>query len=268
MNRTLIYLLLTIFLLSCAGARRSTPPQTEIFSLPPVPSQSNVEARTDSITYFTRFFDRQNESQFKIPAGMTGELLRKKLQQTEITVQKLLSDRPDTLFLLAFDEWCFFALIGLQDLFKEEFNRPSHSYDADGGILFTFDKDVSGLLPYIQENRRICREKTQLVYNVLDVLDRPLNAEKQSRGLLALTRMLEKIDIKKSESGYEPFQRSAEGLYLTPGVLASRVENIFSRMSENQVLEKAKELKGNIQKQLSKPLDRAFVEKMQTSKEL
>ncbi len=268
MNKTLVFLLFAIYMLSCAGTRRSAPPAGDIYSVTREHDPDGKTAVTDSVAYFTRLFDRYCESQSPLPEKKPAAVLQKELEQTAQTVESLLTRRPDTLLAFAFDECHFYALIRLQQRLEQEFHRPSHGYAADGGIMFTFDKNVGGLLPYIQQNGKICRKKTRLVFDVLDRLLEPMEAEKQQRGILALSRMLDKIHIKKSESGYEPFQRSAKGLYLTPGALSLRMEQILTVMAAGAPARQAQVLFEKIKRGLEKPLDRKFVEKMQTSKEM
>jgi len=143
-----------------------------------------------------------------------------------------------------------------------EYNK----YETHG--KWVFQQKVSWMLVLIRENDKYSRLKTDCLYRVMNILQQLEDPAERIRTWHAIDRMLENIDIKKSASGYEPFRRSANGLYTDCGVIINTLLARRAEETDNDVLSIADKVIHKVEKQLSAKKDMKFWTKVYESREM
>ncbi|MDZ7264138.1 MAG: tetratricopeptide repeat protein [candidate division KSB1 bacterium] len=187
---------------------------------------------------------------------------------------------------IAWHEYQFRALakmqVRMQDSFENdaayvrlEANRSAASAGDGNGYRdfeahgrWVFKQRVSQMLPYIQANQQLSTIKTNLLNELVNSLPAIENATGRKRAWLALDRMLNEVDLQKSAADYEPFQRSARGIYLAEADFIRQLRAQQARESQPEVVELATRVIQKIDAQQQQPLDEEFLQQLAWSEEV
>ncbi|MBN2008919.1 tetratricopeptide repeat protein [candidate division KSB1 bacterium] len=144
-----------------------------------------------------------------------------------------------------------------------EFHKNSFEHHGQ----FTYQQQISYMIPYVQANERYSQTKTDLLLEYLEFKENLNDTTLSQRWWLGLERMLTDIDIRKSESSYKVFQRSDKGLFLQPNVVMPRIQQLLTTESSWHAKQLAVDVFQHIQKRYSK-IDDAFFDDVEYSKEM
>lgn len=127
---------------------------------------------------------------------------------------------------------------------------------------WVFKQRISQMLPYIQANQQLSATKSNLLNELVSSLSTITTPAERKRAWLAIDRMLDEIDLRKSQSDYEPFQRSAQGIYPSGVDLIGQLRAEQARESQPEVAELATKVIQKADAQQQKPLDADFLQQL------
>lgn len=181
---------------------------------------------------------------------------------------------------IAWREFKFRLLTKMQNRMEESFendeaytrleaNRTIAS-KMDGGSYrdfethgrWVFKQRVSQMLPYIQANQQLSATKSNLLNEQVSSLTTITTPSERKRAWLAIDRMLDEIDLQKSQSDYEPFQRSARGIYPGGVDLIGQLRAQRERESQPEVAELATKVIQKADARQQMPLDEDFLQQL------
>lgn len=114
----------------------------------------------------------------------------------------------------------------------EQQRRYPESYTStDGEFVFHFEQNVSEMLPVTQSNSAYSAKRTFYLNQLVEAYPQLTTEAEKQRFWLAIQRMLEPLDLSRSETGYAMFQRGADGL-------ADKPSRVLARLSEHQEQER------------------------------
>lgn len=145
---------------------------------------------------------------------------------------------------------------------KEEFKKG----EVHG--KWVFKERVSMMLPYMQANEKFSHEKTRHLLAIIDLLSEIKHKEAKKRCWLAIDRMLDEVDVQKSESGYQPFQRGPYGLYIQSGEIIDKLKVQHSRETDEEISAFSEQVISKLEKNLSAKKSGEFWQKVEFSREL
>lgn len=150
----------------------------------------------------------------------------------------------------------------LGDIKKKEFNKG----EVHG--KWVFKERVSMMLPAMQANERFSKEKTRHLLEMIDLLSEINDKEEKKRCWLAIDRMLDEIDVQKSESGYRPFQRGPYGIYTQPGVIIEKLKARHEKETNEEIKAFSAKIVYKLEKNLNTRRRGEFWDKVALSREL
>ncbi|MBN1349351.1 tetratricopeptide repeat protein [candidate division KSB1 bacterium] len=162
---------------------------------------------------------------------------------------------------VSLNEFKFRSLVNAQVRMKQAFQQEEQYSGC------RFDKQISNMLPYIQANKRYGKIKCDLLLRTIRNLDSLQAPDARKRAWLAIDRMLDEIDLQKSEVEYEPFQRSPRGIFTTKGELLAALKQQRENEKDTAISQQADEIISRIGKQLSEQVDSAFIDEVEFVKE-
>ena len=163
----------------------------------------------------------------------------------------------------------FRLLSKTQTKMKEAFNNKKGEkkrQEVHGN--WVFQQQVSSMLPYIQTNENYSKTKTKCLFDVMNLLPEIKNKQEKLRSWLAIERMLNEIDIQKSESGYKPFQQSGEGLIVKEGQILAVLNSLHENETDEDILIISSGVLKKVIKDLNSRRDKKFWNKVEWSKEV
>lgn len=143
--------------------------------------------------------------------------------------------------------------------------------DFDKGEVhgkWVFQKRVSMMLPVMQANEKMSKEKSGHLMKMFDLLDSSKDNETRWRSWVAIDRMLAEIDVQKSESGYRPFQRSAAGIYTRPGEIMEKLKALHKKENDIELQKFSKIVLKKLEKNLNAKKTGEFWQHVEFSREL
>ena len=150
----------------------------------------------------------------------------------------------------------------LDDIKKEEFNKG----EVHG--KWVFKQKVSMMLPAMQANERFSKEKTRHLLEMIDLLSAINDKHERKRCWLAIDRMLDEIDVQKSESGYRPFQRGPYGIYAQPGVIIEKLKTQHETEMNEEIKAFSAKVINKLEKKLNARRKGDFWDKVEHSRDL
>jgi len=145
---------------------------------------------------------------------------------------------------------------------EEEFNKG----EVHG--KWVFKERVSLMLPAMQANERFSKEKTRHLLEMIDLLSEISDKNEKERCWLAIDRMLDEIDVQKSESGYRPFQRGPYGIYAQPGVIIDKLKAQHETETDEEIKAYSTKIINKLEKNLNARRRGRFWDKVALSKDL
>ena len=230
-------LLFALLLLACTsrvpGPGQSVPDGDALGTLIDLLHQAPPE-QDQTMGYLedhTELLDRLCSGAIKVSPSDSLEVLIAGLDDVLQLEGMLRSDnkRLDPVSAIVFRETLFRTIIGTQQEMQKAFNR-GETHES-----MHFDVRVSLTIPYLQANQRFSRAKTRLLTDVIAMLPELKMWGDRQRCWEAIDRMTREIDIKKSESGYDTFQRSAHGIYAKPGEMMSLLDKGLEREKDPEL---------------------------------
>ena len=149
-----------------------------------------------------------------------------------------------------------FENIGIRSKAKVELDSLESHKDEEfhrGEVhgQWVFQKRISMMLPFMQANEKISKEKSNHLLETIELLAHINDKEVKRRNWLAIDRMLAEIDVQKSESGYQPFQRGASGIYTRPGEIMEKLKAQHEKESDEEIRAFSKTVINKLKKNLS-----------------
>jgi len=145
---------------------------------------------------------------------------------------------------------------------KEDFKRG----EAHG--RWVFKERVSMMLPYMQANQKFSEAKTTLLYETIDLLSQINDKQEKRRCWLAINRMLNEIDVQKSEAGYRPFQRSPYGIYTRQGEIIEKLKSQHEEETDEEIKTFSETIINKLEQNLNAKRRGKFWDKVEFSREL
>jgi len=292
----ILFALLLIW--GCTSSRLVAPEQKDTLDFllgltEEIQSDSTLQ-QTGAAAMYSAVFDSLCDTDFTLAHKYDIETLLNRTNKTFSldTVLTALADREqNNLLSVSLNEVRFRMLVTVQDRLNslyenedayreletlenkekgkeqaEEKKKTLDKFERHG--KWVFKEKVSWMLVLIQENDKYSRIKTNCLYGVMNILQQLEDASDKKRSWLAIDRMLDVVDIQKSESGYTPFQRSAFGIYADKGVV---IKTLLARRAgeiNDDVIALADKVIQKVEKQLSAKKDKEFWAKVYESRAL
>jgi len=101
--------------------------------------------------------------------------------------------------------------------------------------------------------------------DLLSEVDTPLE---KKRCWLAIDRMLNEVDVQKSEVGYKPFQRSPYGIYTKQGEIIEKLKVLHEKETDEEIRVFSATVINNLEQNLKASRKGEFWEKVENSRQL
>ncbi len=210
------------------------------------------------------------------------EKLQEKIEKTSQLDSMLLKHAKETKnnrLAISLRELKFRTLVKTQERMEEAFENEEDAYTLEteqedkypvGEVhgKWVFKQRVSMMLPYMQGNEKFSETKTILLTEMIDLLPQIQNKDEKRRCWLAIDRMLDEIDVQKSESGYRPFQRSPQGIFTRSGQIIEKLKSQQTKEADPEIRDFSASVIIKLEKNLNEKKDGNFWKKVEFSKEL
>lgn len=133
---------------------------------------------------------------------------------------------------------------------------------------WVFKERVSMMLPFMQANEKFSKEKTRHLLELIDLLSEINDKDQKKRCWIAIDRMVGEIDVQKSESGYRPFQRRPNGIFVQPGVIIKKLKTQFNSETDGEIKSFSAKVIEKLEKNLTASRKGEFWDKVEFSREL
>ncbi len=221
---------------------------------------SNIEAKFDSLC--TK----------KIIVSKTRDLerLTGKIERTSHLDSVLLDyakEIKNNRLATSFRELKFRTLVKTQERMEEAFGGKGKikSEEVHGG--WKFNKPISKMIPYVQANQRYSKQKSKLLFDTIESLSQIDDNKEKKRCWVAIQRMIKEIDVKNSETGYLPFQRSARGIITQRGKIVEAIKAQIKRETDLEIIELSNNLLKKIERTIAKTDDEKTKARLQLARE-
>ena len=232
--KNLPIILLFVILFGCASHRKIVEKENEdkddlkfLINLAEKSNAKNNVLNEQEISKMITTFDSLCEKGIQVFQGDSLEDVVKQVDQVFILdgfVEKQVDNARDHRLALSYNELKFHLLVKTQAQMQEAYKN----FEEHQG--FVFDTQISETLPLIQINQKFSEIKTNIIKDLISTLSfLDSNVEKQ-RCWIAIDRMLNEIDVKKSEFGYKPFQRSSAGIFTKKGEIITLLQTYYHRL--------------------------------------
>jgi len=109
------------------------------------------------------------------------------------------------------------------------------------------EKRLKNMINYTTVNIDYGNIKTDLLRNSISTLSKILIKEDRERGWLAIHRMLNEIDLRKSEGGNQHVRRSPYGIYVNHGEIIGSLSQLTKDELDKEIKSFAEEVINNVQ---------------------
>jgi len=243
-------------------------------------ASSNKKNFTEQeIAQMTTTFDSLCNAEIKVAPTKNLEKMQQQLDKTTLLDSVLLQharQQKNDRLATSLRELKFRTLVKSQERLAEAFDnkqvdgrwdkKSNEDYEVHGN--YVFEQRVSLMLPYIQANQRNSMAKSKLLTDLISSLPQMNSVEERKRCWLAIERMLQEIDVKKSEVGYQPFQRSAHGIYTKPGQIIEQLQLQHAQETNEEILAFSSMVINKLADRLHAKVDDKFLQQVQESEEL
>jgi len=209
----------------------------------------------------------------KIIVSSTRDLgkLTEKIDRTSHLDSVLLDyafDSQNNRLATSLRELKFRTLVKTQERMEEAFGSKGKAKTGEVHGKWRFDKPISKMIPYVQANQRYSKQKSLLLFETIESLTKMENKEEKKRCWIAIDRMINEIDIKNSEIGYRPFQRSARGIVTQKGKIVEGIKAQIKRETDLEIIELSNNLLKKIEREIEKTDDAKTKARLQIAREL
>ncbi len=195
-----------------------------------------------------------------------------KLVRLDTLLHQYAVQQKNPAIAIAANEFIFRALAKSQARLHEAFqNKEQDNYgetyhSSEMNLTFHFQQKVSHMLPVIQSNSLYSELKTNILKRTLTMLPGLEQAEYRRRAWKAIEKMLAVVDIAKSEYDYEPFNRSAEGLFLKPNELTLMLYKTYETETDADIKAYASSIVEHAEERSRCKPDSTFLHKVRASR--
>ncbi len=259
----LIGLLVSALLWSCAQHSAVRPPSEESLAfVEQVRQNQQARAHTFDVNQLLPRLEEFCDRGLQLPAYSNVDSLRADMQSAlalDSTLIFLPLQQQRYIDFIAGSEFLYrflqAAQVRLEDYFQANQQRYGESYTSnDGELVFHFEQNVSDMLPVTQSHADFSEKRAQLLNRLLDQYPHLQTDSEKQRFWLAVRRMLQPIDLARSETGYDMFQRRADGLAGKPSALLARLQAYEQQESSETVKQHARAVLQNARQNLQSPL--------------
>jgi tetratricopeptide (TPR) repeat protein len=177
-------------------------------------SNQTPEMSKNEISQYIDLFDRYCLSTIKLSADKSFEDLLKFIEYESLlkmaNIPESLNFNQKDLFI-SYLESKFHLLVALQFRLEELYQY----FDSETKIYY--------MANYLLHNREISKHKKYLLFNLFDLYEPTDPPEQKNRILNGINRMLNKVDLRLSESGNQIVQRSPYGIPVQSGVIHGKI---------------------------------------------
>ena len=270
-NKILTVIILIILFVGCASSKRRMDSDSRekddslefLIDYADLSKVRNNDFSETEIESFSYRFDKLCDDDIFVTKNHTIERLQKKTEKIFDLIDVFETNNKivnNISYSISSNELIFKVLVATQERLKE-----AYQYN-ENHAGYTFDVKIAMTLPYIQTNQMCSDLKSKLLLNTINLLPEISTNIEKERCWLAIDRMIEKIDIKKSESGYDPFQRGPEGIYTSNGEILSLLNAYHEREVDNSIIEYSGEILNKIIERLDRKLDKQFWHNVRSSR--
>ena len=160
-----------------------------------------------------------------------GYLLKRieEANKLDIILPSIINKTNAILLEIVVNELRFRALVAIQHNLVQIYHRLPANQKFSNSIIFS------------STNSEISQTKTYLIYRQIGIISSIQNNHSKFRCWLALSRMLNVIDIPMSETGDQIIQRSPYGIMITEGEIFEKLQSLIDEETEEKVREYAKQ---------------------------
>jgi len=285
LKRKNLWLCIIFLALSCASHKQAIDDQKDnsdaleyLLHITERSASKDEKLSTAEIEKLTAEMDSLCNSAIRVSGDENLLKLRDRVDKTKILHSVLVENTDHANVVIPYQELRFRLLVTAQHQMKAIFenentpdqqNKNSNSsdgYEVHGN--WVFKEKVSYMLPYLQANRAFSKEKTMLLLNLMETLPRMEHRENRLRTWLAINRMVNEINLQKSSSGYEPFQRSAEGIFANGEELLTTLKALHDNEPDETVRVYSEPILAQIESNLNQKEDREFSNEVEWFQEL
>lgn len=145
----------------------------------------------------------------------------------------------------------------LEDYFQYVHKKGDYTQSVPGDnndYIYHFEQNVADLLPITQAQNRYSGVKTAVLLELIAQYDTLTLRSDRERFWIAIERMLTELDLARSQTGYEMFQRRADGLSGKPTLLLDQLQSLQTTEIQPDIRARAASIIESAQKRLNKPL--------------
>lgn len=178
-----------------------------------IPASTSLTAREASA--YIAFFDSTCEKGVFVPPHIDIDVYLAVLEEiipSDTPIYHIFHNFDDSHLLLSYQEFRFLSIVQAQFRLEEIFLR-----------LSSLEK-INNMIPFILINKELSESKSQILQEVLQLYENLYSEPEKRRYWQAMGRMMEKIDLKASESGNQIIQRSPYGVFVQPGQILGKLK--------------------------------------------
>jgi len=285
-------LILLILLFACASQKRIIQEGDALVLLIDLTNESkskNFELNEENVSDIVAEMDSLCEEEIVVSQVYDIDDLEKQINKTSHLDDLLLTHAEKTRnnrLAVSLREFKFRTLVKTQERMMELFeneglneNEKVENDTLDAGKnedfkkgevhgKWVFKERVSMMLPYMQANERFSTEKSRHLLEMIDLLAGIDDNVEKKRCWLAIDRMLDEIDVQKSEAGYRPFQRGPYGIYIQPGEIIEKLRSQLQKETDEEIKVFSAKIINKLEKNLNAKRKGEFWQKVEFSKEL
>ena len=194
-----------------------------------------------------------------------------KLVRLDTLLQHYADEQQNPAIATAANEFVFRALAGSQARLDQAFqNKDRENYgetyhSSRMNLTFHFQQKVSHMLPVIQSNSSYSELKTNILKRTVNMLPE-LQSGQRREAWAAIEDMLAVVNISKSEYDYEPFNRSARGLFLKPDELSVMLRRAYEAETDQNIKTIALGIIKDVEERSHHKPDSTFLHKVRESR--
>jgi len=285
-------LVILLLLLACASQKKMVEEGDALVLLTDLTKESkskNFKLSKEKVSKIVAEMDSLCEDEIVVSQVSDFDKVEKQVDKTSQLDDLLLNHAKktnDNGLAIAVREFKFRTLVKTQERMDEFFENEgidekataeNDTLDRDKKEEFkkgevhgkwVFKERVSMMLPYMQANERFSKEKTRHLLEMIDLLSEINDKEEKKRCWRAIERMLDEIDVQKSESGYRPFQRSPYGIYTGPGEIIGKLRPQHEKETDEEIKALSAKVVEKLEKNLIAKRKGKFWDKVEFSREL
>jgi tetratricopeptide (TPR) repeat protein len=230
----MLIITLLLFILSSPAAQKPSDDFAKIDALNILMKLNDKPANTSLTSTealdFITFFDSTCEKGVFVPPHIDIDVYLEVLEEiisSDTPIHHIFQKYDDSHLLLSYQEFKFLSLVQAQFRLEEIFLR-----------LPSLEK-IKNMIPFILKNKELSESKSQILKNVLLLHENLYSTQEKKRYWQAIERMMDKIDLKASESGNQIVQRSPYGIVVQPGQILGKLKFQMQEETDSDLIKYA-----------------------------